>query len=59
MMMMMTAYLADVTALGDELVTDLDPGLNHVLEHVTTVDSQKFGDLLTVLYKHEHSFVSA
>lgn len=40
MKLKLVAHLADVTTLGDELVTDLDPGLNHVLEHVCAVDSQ-------------------
>ena len=39
-------YLDDATTLGDELVTDLDPGLEERLDHLLDVDAQQVGDLL-------------
>lgn len=40
-----------VTTLGDELVSDLDAGLQQALVQVLAVDTEELGDLLTVLEK--------
>ena len=43
-------YLVDVTTLGDELVTDLDPGLHEVGVHELVFNSQQLGDAFTFLF---------
>jgi len=42
--------LVDVTTLGDELVTDLDPGLHEVGVHELVFNSQQLGDAFTFLF---------
>ena len=44
-----TSHLVLVTALGDELVADLDPGLQQVLVELGAVCFQQFGDVLALL----------
>lgn len=43
-------HLGHVLGLGDELVTDLDPGLYQVLVHVIDVDTAQSGDTGTFLW---------
>ena len=45
------AYLVDVTTLGDELVTDLDPGFQEVGVQRTGINSQQLGNSLTFLHE--------
>ena len=40
----------DVTTLGDEFVTDLDPGLQEVVVKSGSFNTHHLSDLLTFLY---------
>jgi hypothetical protein len=43
------SYLVDVTTLGDELVTDLDPGLQEVHVQLRAINTHHLGDIFTFL----------
>lgn len=45
-------YLVDVPTLGDEFVTDLDPGLDESGVQSLGFDTQKFGDIFTFLRRN-------
>ena len=42
-------YLDDATTLGDELVTDLDPGLDKSCVQQVGIEAQQLADALTFL----------
>lgn len=42
-------YLVDITTLGYEFVTDLDPGFGKSLVESGSIDTQKFADTFTFL----------
>lgn len=41
--------LVDITTLGDEFVTDLDPGFDVSLVETRSIDTQELGDAFTFL----------
>ena len=43
-------YLDDATTLGDELVTDLDPGLQEVHVQLWAINTHHLGDIFTFLF---------
>lgn len=43
------SYLVDVTTLGDELVTDLDPGFQEVHVQLRSINTHHLGDIFTFL----------
>lgn len=49
-------YLVDVTTLGDELVTDLNPGLQEVHVQLRAIDTHHLGNVFTFLFVFERVF---
>lgn len=57
--MQIQTHLVDVSALGDELVTDLDPRLDKVLVEVVAVNTEQLSYTATLLCITQNENVSS